>query len=439
MIERAMPWKGSPLRQKGSAITVVVALVATTVAACGSSSGGGGGGSSSGSTASPLTFDVYSNFTGAQASSGENFILPGARLAAKAINESGGILGHQVNIITTDGLSDPADAVPTAQRLMAQHSGLTGIIGIGSDIAPVVVPIFNSHQIPMMSAAGTPALDRNTNSYFFRETQPDSLAGTGVAASVLAKGYKRVVMIFDSSGTSQSDAGPFLAAFKAKGGTVLANEVIQPDQPSYRTEIAKMASLHPQALVTETDPQTAGTVFSDMKQLGVLGLPVIGGPEADTAQYTQALAQAVGGYKVASKWFYEAYSSNASTPGFPYLQTVFTKLYGKGQPNPGNRINYAGLTMMALAMVAAKSTVPSVYGKYITRISGHTGTRVTNYAQGVSALRAGKKIYYDGAEGVYNFNKYLWPSEPFVLWGINAQGQVHPDLTLSASQVSSSY
>jgi len=291
----------------------------------------------------------------------------------------------------------------------------------------------------MMSAAGTPALDRNTNSYFFRETQPDSLAGTGVAASVLAKGYKRVVMIFDSSGTSQSDAGPFLAAFKAKGGTVLANEVIQPDQPSYRTEIAKMASLHPQALVTETDPQTAGTVFSDMKQLGVLGLPVIGGPEADTAQYVQALAQAVGGYKVASKWFYEAYSSNATTPGFPFLQSVFTKLYGKGQPNPGNRINYDGMIMMALAMVAAKSTVPSVYVKYITRISGHTGTRVTNYAQGVAALRAGKKIYYDGAEGVYNFNKYLWPSEPFVLWGLDAHGAVHPVLTLSASQVSGSY
>src|SRR5882757_2516324 len=266
MIERAMPWKGFPRRYKGSAITVALSLLAATAAACGSSSG------SSGSAASPLTFDVYSNFTGAQASSGENFILPGARLGAKAINDAGGILGHRVNIITTDGLSDPADAVPTAQRLLAQHSGLTGIIGIGSDIAPVVVPIFNSHQIPMMSAAGTPALDRNTNSYFFRETQPDSLAGTGVAASVLAKGYKRVVMIFDSSGTSQSDAGPFLAAFKAKGGTVLANEVIQPDQPSYRTEIAKMASLHPQALVTETDPQTAGTVFSDMKQLGVLGL-----------------------------------------------------------------------------------------------------------------------------------------------------------------------
>jgi hypothetical protein len=97
------------------------------------------------------------------------------------------------------------------------------------------------------------------------------------------------------------------------------------------------------------------------------------------------------------------------------------------------------MVMMALAMVAAKSTDPSVYVKYITQISGHTGTQVTNYAQGVAALRAGKKIYYNGAEGVYDFNKYLWPSEPFVMWGINAQGAVHPVLTLSASQVSGSY
>jgi ABC-type branched-subunit amino acid transport system substrate-binding protein len=429
-MKETLRWKGTSGRKRAAA-AAALALLATTTAACGSS-----GGSSSHST---LTFDVYSNFTGSQASSGENFILPGARMGVAAINAAGGILGHKVVIVTTDGGSDPADAVPTAQRMLVQHSGVTAIIGIGSDIAPVVVPIFNSHHIAMMSAAGTPALDRNTYSYFYRTTQPDSLAGTGVADSVLAKGYKKIVVIFDSSGTSQSDAVPFLAAYKGKGGTVLANITVQPDQPSYRTEVAKMAALHPQALVTESDPQTAGTLISDMKQLGVLGLPVVGGPEADTAQYTEALAQAAGGYKVVSKWFYEAYSSNSSTPGFAELQSVFTKLYGKGQPNPGNRINYDGTILLALAMTAAKSTDPSVYVKYIKQVSGHTGTMVTTYAQGVADLKAGKKIYYDGAEGVYNYNQFLWPSEPFVMWGLNAQGNVYPILTLSAQTVSGSY
>jgi len=413
-------------------MVMAMALVAALASACGSS-----GAKSSGNSA--LTFDVYSNFTGAQASSGEDFILPGVKVGVRAINDAGGILGHKVNIVETDGGSDPADAVPTAQQMLVKHPGVNAIVGIGSDIAPVVVPIFNSRHIAMMSAAGTPALDRNTYPYFYRETQPDSLAGTGVADSVLAKGYKRIVMIFDSSGTSQSDAVPFLAAFKAKGGTVLANEVIQPDQPSYRTEVARMAALHPQALVTEEDPQTAATLFADMKELGVLGLPVIGGPEADTAQFVDALAKAVGGYAVASKWFYEAYSSNASTPGFSFLQTEYTKVYGHGQPNPGNRINYDGTILLALAMTAAHSTDPAVYVKYIKQVSGRTGTMVTNYAQGVAALKAGKKIYYNGAEGVYDFNQYLWPSEPFVMWGLTAQGSVTPVLTLTANEVSSSY
>lgn len=409
-----------------------IALVAALASACGSSGGKSSGGSA-------VTFDVYSNFTGAQASAGENFILPGVKMAVATINSAGGILGHKVNIVETDGGSDPADAVSTAQQMLVKYPGVNGIIGIGSDIAPVVVPIFNNQHIAMMSAAGTPALDRNQYSYFYRETQPDSLAGTGVADSVLAKGYKRIVMIFDSSGTSQSDAVPFLAKFKAKGGTVLANEVVQPDQPSYRTEVAKMAALHPQALVTESDPQTAATLFADMKELSVLGLPVIGGPEADTAQYVQALAQAVGGYAGPSKWFYEAYSSNASTPGFATLQAEYTKMYGKGQANPGNRINYDGTILLALAMNAAHSTNPAVYVKYIRQVSGLTGTKVTNYAQGVAALKAGKKIYYDGAEGVYNFNQYLWPAEPFVLWKLTPQGGVTPVLTLSAKEVSSSY
>jgi ABC-type branched-subunit amino acid transport system substrate-binding protein len=424
--------KGSARFRRITAMAAAAALVAMLAAACGSS-----GAKASGNSA--LTFDVYSNFTGSQASAGEDFILPGAKVAVAAINAAGGILGHKVNIVETDGGSDPADAVSTAQQMLVKYPGVSAIIGIGSDIAPVVVPIFNGRHIAMMSAAGTPALDRNPYPYFYRTTQPDSLAGTGVADSVLAKGYKRIVMIFDSSGTSQSDAVPFLTAFKAKGGTVLDNEVIQPDQPSYRTEVAKMASLHPQALVTEEDPQTAATLFSDMKELGVLGLPVIGGPEADTAQFVAALGKAVGGFSVADKWFYEAYSSNAATPGFSYLQAEYTKVYKTGQANPGNRINYDGTIMLALAMTAAHSTSPSVYVKYIRQISGDSGTMVTNYAQGVAALKAGKKIYYDGAEGVYNYNQYLWPSEPFVMWGLTAQGGVTPVLTLSAKEVSSSY
>jgi hypothetical protein len=152
-----------------------------------------------------------------------------------------------------------------------------------------------------------------------------------------------------------------------------------------------------------------------------------------------ALAKAVGGFGVASKWFYEAYSSNASTPGFAELQAEYKKVYKSGSPNPGNRINYDGTILLALAMTAARSTSPDVYMKYVKQVSGQAGTMVTSYAQGVAALKAGKKIYYDGAEGVYNFNQYLWPSEPFVLWGLTAQGNVTPVLTLSASQVSSSY
>jgi len=417
-------------------MATATALVAMTAAACGSSSGGSGGTSSG---KSPVTFDVYSNFTGAEASAGEDFILPGVKAGVEAINEAGGILGAQVKLVETDGGSDPADAVSTAQQMLVKYPSVNAIVGIGSDIAPVVAPIFDSHHIAMMSAAGTPSLDRNKYPYFYRTTQPDSLAGTGVADSVLAKGYKRIVMIFDSSGTSQSDAVPFLSAFKRRGGTVLADETIQPDQPSYRTEVAKMAALHPQALVTEEDPQTAATLFSDMKELGVLGLPVIGGPEADTAQFVQAVAKGVGGMSIASKWFYEAYSSNAATPGFSALQAAYTKSGGKGQANPGNRINYDGTIMLALAMTAAHSTSPAVYVKYIRQISGHTGVKVTSYPQGVAALKAGKKIYFDGAEGVYNFNKYLWPSEPFVMWRLTPQGGVAPVLTLSAKEVSGSY
>jgi len=394
---------------------------------------------------SPLTFDVLAEFSGPNAFVGETFIYPGAAAAAEEINQHGGILGHPLNLVKTDQGADPADTPPAVNQMLVKNPGLTAVIGIGSGVAPTVAPILNARHIAVMSPAGSAALDFRTYPYFWRVTQPDSLSGGGWATTVYDRGYHRIALIVDNSAGSQSDAGPFVTTFKKLGGKILLDQTIVPDQSSYSTVVAQMASLHPQALATEEDPQTAATLFANMYQLGDWNIPVINGPSNDTAQYPEAAEAATGSWPLADKYFYEAHSAFASTPGFGALDQAFRKVFPKGVggsrvPNPGNRINYDGVIILALAMTAAHSTSPSVFINYINKVTGTTGTKVTDYAQGVAALKKGEKIYYDGAEGVYSYNKFNWPSEPFTMFGITGtQGALHPVETISAAALSKQF
>jgi hypothetical protein len=70
--------------------------------------------------------------------------------------------------------------------------------------------------------------------------------------------------------------------------------------------------------------------------------------------------------------------------------------------------DFDALTIMALAMVKANSTSPKDYNSHITKVTAPSSgaTVVHNYADGLSALKAGKTIQYVGASGPLVFNKY---------------------------------
>ncbi|HUY06785.1 MAG TPA: ABC transporter substrate-binding protein [Acidimicrobiales bacterium] len=384
-----------------------------------------------------VQIDVFSPFSGANAFIGTTFNLPPVKMGAALINAAGGINGHPVSVIATDSGTDPADALPAIQRLFVQHSGVAGMLGLDSSNAPALAPVMNSHKVVTMSLAGTASLDKNTNAYFFRLASPDSMMGTALAQSALHFGYKKVALIFDSSGTSQSDVPGIVKEYTNHGGNIALNETVQVDQASYRTEVAKLKAAHVQALITETDPQTAATLYANMKQLGVIGIPVIGGAENDVAAYFTSVAKAVGGMAAESKFMYVENFAPATAPGQAYFNAQWAKADPKGgAPVPPQYALYDGLNIMALAMDEAHSSTPSVYLHFMKKVTYNPGGEVvSNYAQGLAALNAGKKIQYEGASGQLVFNKYNWPPQGFELLKLTPKGALKSVYKQTSSSV----
>jgi len=387
-------------------IALGAALALLAVGACGSSSGGGGSGSST------LVVGEFNPFSGPDASFGPE-MAGGCVPAVRLINSSGGVLGHKLNCVQEDTRGDPADAVPAAQKMMATETSLIGVLGPSSDEALATAPLLNQGHVPMFVDTGQAAFDRTTDAYFWRITPADDVKGYALALWAHKAGYTRAAAVFGNDAGAQSDVPTLVRAFTRLGGAIVYNKPLALDQSSYRTEIENILAAHPQVIFTEVDPQTGATLLSELQQLHGL-IPVIGTEVTLQAPWLKAVTGAIGAPAMAK--YFEGMQPYAPPSG-PAWQAYNRSLLASGSQvpkpsqwsgDPYSMTYYDGVNVMALAMIAAKSTKPAVFNGYVMKVTepGPGKTVVDTFAAGKAALRAGKQIQYVGAGGPIVFNRW---------------------------------
>ena len=115
---------------------------------------------------------------------------------------------------------------------------------------------------------------------------------------------------------------------------------------------------------------------------------------------------------------------NASGPAYPLYKKLVLAQAGKVKGVPsfsgllganGTLHLYDGINLAALAMVMSGSTSGSAYKADILKIAQGTkgAVIVSSYAAGLKALKAGKKIHYEGVGGFYLFDAYQTAFGPF--------------------------
>ena len=378
-----------------------------TLAACASS--GGGSGSSSG----PVGLVQVAAYTGDQAFEAQfadSIDFP----AIYAVNKAGGILGRQVSLIQMDTRSDPADALLAMDKTLATNSDVSGILGPDSTSAATLVPLLNSKKLPMMIAAGEAAYDRSAYSYLWRDVPPDPANGEAIALWAKRQGYTRVATVFGTDPGSQGDLPGVVTGVKAVGISLVDQENLTPDQPSYRSAAQRLLAAKPQAIITESDGPTAATFFGELTQLGSI-VPIIGTSGTPSTSYFTPLRGAIGDANF-NKYFRAVVVGNpvanpAVTPFNAAVLAVAGKLakpVSQWENNSFSESGYDAVIVLALAMDAAKSTNGSVYNTYIMQVTapGPGKQVVYTYAAGMAALAAGHQIQYIGASGPILFNAF---------------------------------
>jgi ABC-type branched-subunit amino acid transport system substrate-binding protein len=395
-------------------LLLLMSCGATALLAACASPGSSGASGASGSGTGALTFAVFNPFSGADASFGPEE-LAGCAPAAKAIVKAGGILQHAaISCTSNDSRGDPADAIPAAEKLIATTSGLVGVIGPSSDEASATVPLFNRAQVPMFADTGQSIFDKTTNKYFYRITAPDDANGYAMALYAHQRGLTRAAFVFGTDISSQGARATAIKAFRKLGGTVVADEQLSLDQPSYRTEVRQVTAAKPDVIFTEADPQTSATFLAELKQLGHL-VPFIGTGGTIQPPWLKAVSGAIGSASMAT--YYTAAQPYAPTSGAAY-QAYLTALKADASQvaapasqwytDPYAMACWDSVNIMALAMEEAKSTSPAVFNPFIAKVTAASpgAVKVNTFAAGKQALLAGKKIQYVGAVGPIVFDAY---------------------------------
>jgi ABC-type branched-subunit amino acid transport system substrate-binding protein len=399
------------------------------VLACGSGTSSSGGGA----TLVIANFDPASGPNAPYAA----FEQAGCVPAVNLINQNGGVLGHKFTCQEVDDRGDPADAVPAAQNLLATTPNLVAVVDQNSGLLTATTPLFSAAHIPELSIGGDVPFDTNHYPYFWRTIPGDDVAGYALTAYLHYKTpYHNVAGMFTTDPSAQGNVPGLLGGVKNLHLNLAINEGLAIDQTSYETEIQRMLAAHPDVMAMECDPQTAGVFYGQLKQAGGL-LPTVLTSGTVGSDWDKAVEAAIGQADF-QKYFVrvEQYAPSTGDAYDTFNRALMASSINDKPTYVGQIYSedpYDNVNMIALAMLAAKSTDPVTFNSYIAKIVSGT-TVVHTFAEGKTALGAGHTIDYVGVEGQIKFDQY---HNSAGVWGILQTVTDKVIETITADQVRS--
>jgi branched-chain amino acid transport system substrate-binding protein len=435
------------MRRAAAGLTAA-GLAAAALAACSpssSSAAGTGANAGSGSHGNLVVADL-APFSGPDAALGPTYLVS-CDGATQAINNAGGVLGHKLSCKGVDTRGDPADAVPATRQMFATTPNLALVIGVTSDEAASVVPVINASKMVVFGMTGQSEFDSTHFQYFYRLVPPDLEESYAMTVIAQHLGYKKIALAFGNDIGSQTFIKPAIASIGKAGMSLVANETLDLNASTFRTEADKIVSAHPDVIFTEALGTTDATFLSEVKQLnGGKMIPVIGTSATISPDWYKSVAAAIGKSTLASSFHADNLVTETSGPSYtPFQQAIMAEKGKVGSTGnfdtyltaPGAVHLYDGINLAALAMIEAKSTVPAVYAPYIVKVGDGTpgATVVYSFAQGVAALKQGKAIRYEGPGGPTNFDSFHDSTGIFQIDTYSPTGAVQVNGNISAAQL----
>jgi ABC-type branched-subunit amino acid transport system substrate-binding protein len=196
----------------------------------------------------------------------------GAQLAVNQINEAGGVLGADVEVVEGDS-GDASTNIATQTVASHQRAGVNAIIGAASsDVTKTVIDTATQAGILMFSPANT-SDDFTTyddNGLYFRTAPPDIMQGQ-VLADLITQDGKQSVGILAQNGEYGTGLAENIAENLQSAGLAedqLKSVYYDPQASDFSDVVQEMADFNPDAIVVVGFDESA-KIIQGLNEQGV--------------------------------------------------------------------------------------------------------------------------------------------------------------------------
>ena len=224
-----------------------------------------------GSEDEPFVIGAMDALTGVAESYG-NPLHQAKLLAVEEINAAGGIDGRMLELIVEDSKCAAQDAI-TAYNKLTDVDGVKIILGTtcsGSMLG--AAPLAEKDGVILFSASATSPDIASAGDYIFRTAINDLRLGIDMGNTLWVDGVRSIATITESTDYAEGTRRTAVARFEELGGSVVAAEGYSSDVIDFRSQLTKLFSENPDALLLAAQGEASGgTIIKQARELGYEG------------------------------------------------------------------------------------------------------------------------------------------------------------------------
>lgn len=227
-------------------------------------------------------------------------VLNSVQLAVERVNQDGGLLGRQVELVYYDDRADGKEAVALSRKLI-QQDRVAGVVG-GSYSTPsrAVAPIFEDEEIPFVAAYAVHPDVTTSGKYCFRNGFLGMVEGKSAGyVSVELLKAKKIALL-----TSDNDFGRTLAeGFKAylgdqgKDAQIVFEQTYPFKEKDFKPYLSKVKEANPDILFASGYYFQTGPIVQQARELG-LDIQILGEEGADSPKFLEIAGAAAEGFVI---------------------------------------------------------------------------------------------------------------------------------------------
>jgi branched-chain amino acid transport system substrate-binding protein len=224
--------------------------------------------------ADPIKIGVTGPYTGGSSSMGVS-MRDGVRLAVAEINKNGGVLGRQLQIVERDDEAKNEVGAQVAQELINKEKVVATLGFINTGVALAAQRFYQEAEIPVINnvATGTviteqfKAPDYDSN-YVFRNSANDTLQAGMMADEAIARGFKKIAILADSTNYGQLGREDLEKALAAKSIKPVVVEKFNIKDVDMTAQLLKAKEAGADAILAYGIGPELGQIANGMAKLG---------------------------------------------------------------------------------------------------------------------------------------------------------------------------